>query len=48
MLTGPRADINDPIRDTNRVFIMFNDDESVTKIAQANQRLDKTSVIALM
>jgi hypothetical protein len=40
MHAGPGADINDVVGSTNSLFIMLNDDDCVTYIAQMRQRVE--------
>ncbi len=46
----PRAgpDIDDPVGRTNRVFVVFDDDERVSEVAQLFERLDQAAVVALV
>ena len=48
MFTGPRSDVDYVIGDTDRVFVVFDHDDGVAQIAQANHRLDEAVVVALM
>ena len=48
MDAGSRPDIDQIIRCANSVFVMFNDDDGIAKVAQIVKRLDKFCVVALM
>jgi thiamine kinase-like enzyme len=48
MNTGPRTNIYKVIRSSNRIFIMFNHNDRIPKIAELMQRLHQTSIVALM
>ena len=48
MFTGPWTDIHDPISRSNRFLIMFDDDEGVADVSKTSERLDKSTIVALM
>ena len=43
-----RADVDDPVGRLDRLFVVFDDDEGVAKVAEGLERLDETSVVALV
>ena len=48
ILTRARTDIHYPICGFHRLFIVFNNDESISEVAQAHQRVNKPPIVALM
>ncbi len=48
MLTGPWADVDNPVRHPNGVLIMLDDDEGVTEISQSHKGVDEASVVTLV
>ena len=48
MFAGTGTDINDPVALFDCLFVMFNDQDCVAKIAQTNQSVNQTTVISLM
>ena len=48
MLAGAGTDVDDPVGDADRVFIVLDHDQSVAEIAQAYERLDQAVVVALV
>ena len=44
----PRTHINDIIRRANRILIMFDDDHSITEIAQAFEGFEQAVIILLV
>ena len=48
MFACPRSDIDYPISGSNGLFIMFDHNQGVAKIAQTSEGIDQTSVIALV
>ncbi len=48
MLARARAQVNNPIRVTNGLFIVLHNQERIAQIAHALQRADQPHVVALM
>ncbi len=48
MLTSPRPDVHHPVGGADRVLVVFDDDQGVTKVAQPDQRLDEATVVPLV
>jgi hypothetical protein len=48
VLAGPWTDIDDPVRFVDGVLVMFDDDERVPQVPKPGERLDETTVVALV
>ena len=48
VLTGERADVDDPVRRPDRVLVVLDHDERVAQVAQPDQRLDQPAVVPLV
>ena len=48
VLTGARADVDDPVGGGDRVLVVLDDDEGVAQVAQAGERLDQAVVVPLV
>ena len=48
LLTGVRADVDDPVGGADGVFVVLDDDERVAQLLQPHQRLDEAVVVALV
>ena len=48
MFSCTRADINYPVSGTDCLFIVLDDNKSISKIAKARKSVDEAAVIALM
>ncbi len=48
MLTRARTNVDDVVGGANGVLVVLDDDQRVTQIPQPHQRLDESSVVALV
>ncbi len=48
VLASTRADVDDPVRGADRVFVVLDDDQRVAEVAQAGQRVDEAAVVPLV
>ncbi len=48
VLTGARADVDDPVGGADGVLVVLDDDERVAEVAQPGQGLDQPAVVALV
>src|SRR6185312_10084392 len=47
-LTGPGADVHDPVGRADRVLVVLDHDQRVAQLAQPDQRLDQPAVVPLV
>src|SRR5699024_7937820 len=48
VLARARADVDDPVRRSDRLFVVFDDDERIAEITQAGEGVDEAPVITLV
>src|SRR3954453_12033263 len=48
MLAGSRSEVHDVVRRANRPLVVLDDDDGVSEVAKALERVDELGVVALM
>jgi hypothetical protein len=46
--TRTRSDVDNPVRGVNRVFVVFDNDESVAEVAQFDEGIYEPAIVPLM